>query len=104
VKERFKDWKPDQPTRVTFDKSEDRFSKSSFPRLAGIAAPKSGLYLAPLRTVERLRSNLLPLELWPPQHFNRGNRLQDDTRSLGRASRSRRRGGCRLAVMGEKTF
>jgi hypothetical protein len=66
VKERFKDWKPDQPTRVTFDKAEDQFSSRSFSRLAGIAAPKSGLYLAPLRSVERLRSNLLPLELWPP--------------------------------------
>ena len=66
IKEYFEDWKPNDSTRVTFDKSAHRFSRESFSTFASLAAPKSGLYLAPLRQTELLRTNLLPLELLPP--------------------------------------
>jgi hypothetical protein len=69
IKEHFKGWKPTDSLRITFDKSEHRFSRESFSKLAELAAPKLGLYLAPLRQSELLRTNLLPLESLPPTIF-----------------------------------
>ena len=66
IKEYFKDWKANDPTRVLFDKLEHRFSAQNFSKLVALAAPKSGLHLAPLRHSEILRTNLLPLELLQP--------------------------------------
>jgi hypothetical protein len=72
IKEHFKNWKSTDSARITFDRSEHRFNGESFPKLAKLAAPKSGLYLAPLRQAELLRTNLLPLELLPPTIFIAG--------------------------------
>jgi hypothetical protein len=66
VQHYFKDWKPGSPARVCFDKSKHRLALGSIPQLVEIAAPKTGLYLAPSRKNERLLSNLLVLEGYPP--------------------------------------
>jgi hypothetical protein len=62
----FRDWDCTKPTSVTFHSSEHRFSRDSFSRLAEIAAPKPGLYLAPSIRTETLHTNLLPVEAFPP--------------------------------------
>jgi hypothetical protein len=66
VKRYFKDWSPSETARITFDKTKDRFSRDSFSQLVEIAATKSGLYLAPSVRSEVLRTNLLPVESYPP--------------------------------------
>lgn len=72
IKEYFKDWKRPSPAHVKFDKSKHRFSRESFDQFLDIAAPKSGLYLAPSRRDEILRTNLLPLEAYPPSIYVAG--------------------------------
>lgn len=52
-------------TKVSFKKSEHRFSKDSFRALAQLAVPRAGLYLAPARKTELLHSNLLPIDELP---------------------------------------
>jgi hypothetical protein len=69
VNEQFKNWTRADPARVTFTKSEHRFSRDIFPHLVKIAAPHSGLYLAPTRRREMLHSNLLTLEAHPTTIF-----------------------------------
>jgi len=66
VREQFRDWKPGDSPRVTFNRSEQKLDAQTFSRLASIASPKAGLYLAPARKPETLHTNLLPLELCPP--------------------------------------
>jgi hypothetical protein len=66
VRDQFKDWKPADSTRVTFVRAEQKLDRRTFSRLATIASPKPGLYLAPTRKPETLHTNLLPLELCPP--------------------------------------
>lgn len=66
VRDHFKDWKPGDSTRVTFVRAEQKLDQRTFSRLATIASPKAGLYLAPARKTETLHTNLLPLELYPP--------------------------------------
>lgn len=69
IKDYFKGWKLSDSTRVTFVKSERRFDATNFRHLLAIAAPKRGLYLAPVRRTEQLHSNLLPLDGLPPHVF-----------------------------------
>jgi hypothetical protein len=69
IKDYFKDWTRNGSTRVTFTRSQDQFSRDFFLQLVKVAAPKSGLYLAPSRHKETLHSNLLLLEGWPPRLF-----------------------------------
>lgn len=66
VREHFKSWKSGDSTRVTFDRSQNKFDRQTFSRLATVASPTSGLYFAPSRKAETLHTNLLPLELCPP--------------------------------------
>jgi len=70
VRTYFKDWKPAHLTTVSFDKKKHRFSADSFSDLVNVAAPKSGLYLAPTRRSEVLRTNLLHLHACPPTIFS----------------------------------
>lgn len=72
VKDHFKDWTPNSPTRVSFVKGQHKFSKESFNQLVAVAAPKAGLYLAPTRCEEALHTNLLPLENCPSTIFIAG--------------------------------
>ena len=65
----FKGWKHGDSTQVTFVKSRDRFNRDAFHKLAEVAAPKSGLYLAPVRRAEYLRGNLLCLDSFPSSLF-----------------------------------
>ncbi len=69
VKDYFNDWVPTDPARVTFVKEQHQFSAESLRLLAGVAAPRLGLYLAPTRHHETLHSNLLPLESCPDLIF-----------------------------------
>ncbi|HEY0702546.1 MAG TPA: DUF4365 domain-containing protein [Candidatus Acidoferrales bacterium] len=69
VKSYFKDWKPGASTTVAFDKAKNRFSEASFFDLVNIAAPKLGLYVAPLRRNEVLYTNLLHLQACPATIF-----------------------------------
>jgi hypothetical protein len=69
VKDYFKDWTLGRPTTVTFKKEEQRFTKDCFNALAGLAAPKTGLYLAPARKAERLHSNLLRVDAFPERMY-----------------------------------
>ncbi len=69
VKDYFKDWKPGNPTTVTFKKDEQRFTKDCFAALAALAAPKAGLYLAPARKAERVHSNLLRIDSYPARIY-----------------------------------
>jgi len=66
VKQHFKDWQRPSPAHIRFDKSKHQFNRDSFDHLVAIAAPRSGLYLAPLRRDEILHTNLLQLESCPP--------------------------------------
>jgi hypothetical protein len=72
IKDHFPNWKQNDSTRITFVKSERRFDVNSFRQLLAVAAPKSGLYLAPARRTEILHSNLLTLEDYPSQLFIAG--------------------------------
>ena len=67
IKSHFPNWKQNDSTRITFVKSDRCFDVSSFRQLLAVAAPKSGLYLAPARRTEILHSNLLTLEDYPSQ-------------------------------------
>jgi len=67
IQDAFRSWTSTSSTRVTFVKAEQRFDKHCFPQLAKIAAPKTGVYLAPARLEETLYSNLLPLINCPPR-------------------------------------
>lgn len=69
IKDCFKGWKLNDPTRVAFVKSERRFDANSLRQLLTIAVPKRGLYLAPARRTEKLHSNLLALDGLPAQVF-----------------------------------
>jgi Domain of unknown function (DUF4365) len=66
IRDYFKEWTAASPTRVTFVKSQQRFTQDCFPQLSKVGAPKSGLYLAPSRHQETLHTNLLPLRACPP--------------------------------------
>lgn len=66
VRDQFKDWKVGDSTRVAFVRAEQKLDNQTFSRLATVASPKPGLYLAPVRKAETLHTNLLPLELCPP--------------------------------------
>jgi hypothetical protein len=66
VRDHFKDWKSGDSPKVTFVRSEHKLDENTFSRLATIASPKAGLYLAPARKTETLHTNLLPLDLCPP--------------------------------------
>jgi hypothetical protein len=66
IKDHFKDWTPTSTTRVTFIRSQHQFGRDCFRQLAKVAAPKTGLYLAPARRAETLHTNLLPLQACPP--------------------------------------
>ncbi len=72
IKEYFKDWGHTGPAHVKFDKSKHEFTRDSFGQLVAVAAPTSGLYLAPSRRVETLIANLLPLEAYPPNLYVAG--------------------------------
>ena len=72
IKDHFRNWKENDSTRITFVKSDHRFDAGSFRHLLAVAAPKSGLYLAPARRTEILHSNLLTLEDYPSQLFIAG--------------------------------
>jgi len=72
IKDYFKDWTPTGSTRVTFVKSQHLFSVGSLRQLVAVAAPKSGLYLAPTRCAETLHANLLPVETCPSRMFIAG--------------------------------
>ena len=72
IKDHFRNWKENDSTRITFVKSDRRFDVGSFRHLLAVAAPKSGLYLAPARRTEMLHSNLLTLEDYPSQLFIAG--------------------------------
>ena len=72
IKDHFKNWRKNDSTRITFIKSERRFDVGSFRQLLTIAAPRKGLYLAPIRRIETLSTNLLPLAGYPPKLFISG--------------------------------
>jgi hypothetical protein len=72
IKDYFKDWTAASPARVTFVRSQHRFSQESFRHFVAVAAPKPGLYLAPTRCEETLQTNLLPLKACPPRIFIAG--------------------------------
>jgi hypothetical protein len=59
-------------TRILFNKMEQRFADGCLESLLQVAAPKSTIYVAPLRQKERLQSNLLPLVGMPPRLFMAG--------------------------------
>jgi hypothetical protein len=72
IKDHFKNWQPNDSTRITFVKSDRRFDVTSFRQLLVIAVPKQGLYLAPTRHTETVYSNLLPLNGYPSRLFIAG--------------------------------
>ena len=66
VRDQFKDWKPGDSTRVTFVSAEQKLDKQTFSRLATVASPKPGLYLAPVRkSGDLFTPHLLPLRAVP---------------------------------------
>jgi hypothetical protein len=69
IRDHFRNWKQNDSTRITFVKEDSRFDVGSFHRLLKVAAPKGGLYLAPMRRTETLHSNLLKLEHYPSRLF-----------------------------------
>lgn len=55
-------------TKIRFSKSSQRFNVEGFEELVKIGrSPEIGFYLAPVPRNERLYSNLLPLEQFPPK-------------------------------------
>jgi hypothetical protein len=59
-------------TRISFNKTAQRFTEGCLESLLRVAASKSTVYVAPLRQKERLQSNLLALVGMPPRLFVAG--------------------------------
>ena len=83
IKDYFGNWTRNDPTRVTFVKSEHRFDREAFRKLNEIAAPKPGFYLAPARRKENLQTNLLTIRAYPPSLYVAGTdcRTPSDVRA-----------------------